>query len=109
MPLNEGCRRVVLVGTDIPDLTAQILEEAFDALVEHDVVLGPSADGGYWLIGLNRPIDLFENIDWGSPQVFSQTMAQARHQGLTVSTLKCLSDVDTARRFEELEGGRKRF
>jgi len=93
--LNEGFRRVVLVGTDIPDLTARILEEAFFALVEHDVVLGPSADGGYWLIGLKRPVDLFQNIDWGSPKVFAQTMAQARHAGLTVGILKCLSDVDT--------------
>ncbi|MCF8129415.1 MAG: TIGR04283 family arsenosugar biosynthesis glycosyltransferase [Deltaproteobacteria bacterium] len=98
--LNEGCGRVVLVGTDIPEVTAQILEEAFNALVEHDVVLGPSTDGGYWLIGLKRPIDLFENIDWGSPQVLGQTLAQARHQHLTVCLLNFLSDVDTPEDFK---------
>ena len=92
---NEGCGRVVLVGTDIPEVTAPILAEAFNALLRHDVVLGPSADGGYWLIGLKRPFDLFGNIDWGSPQVLEQTLAQARHQHLTVRLLQFLSDVDT--------------
>jgi len=102
--INEGCRRVVLVGTDLPDLSAEILAEAFDALLQHDVVLGPSMDGGYWLIGMKRPVDLFQNIDWGSPQVFAQTQAKARHVGGAVRVLKCLSDVDTAEDLKNWKG-----
>ena len=93
--LNEGSKRVVLLGTDIPGLNAGILEQAFAALLEHDIVLGPSTDGGYWLIGLKRPIDVFQNIDWSTPRVLRQTLAQARHMGLTVCLLEFLSDVDT--------------
>lgn len=94
--LNGGSERVVLLGTDIPGLNAEILEQAFDALLAHDIVLGPSTDGGYWLLGLKRPIDLFQNIRWSTPGVLEQTLAQIRRMGLTVCLLKSLSDVDTA-------------
>lgn len=93
--LNEGSKRVILLGTDIPGLNAEILAKAFAALQEHDIVLGPSRDGGYWLIGLKQPIDLFQNIDWSTPRVLEQTLAQARQIGLTVCLLEFLSDVDT--------------
>ncbi|MBW2708590.1 MAG: TIGR04283 family arsenosugar biosynthesis glycosyltransferase [Deltaproteobacteria bacterium] len=100
--LNEGNKRVVLLGTDIPGLNVQILKNAFDALREHDIVLGPSTDGGYWLMGLKRPIDLFQQIDWSTPRVLDQTRARARHMGLTVHLLKYLSDVDTPEDFRRL-------
>ena len=92
--LNNGSKRVVLVGTDIPGVNAGILKQAFAGLLKHDIVLGPSTDGGYWLIGLKRPIDLFQNIDWSTPRVFKQTLAQVRQMGLTIHLLKFLSDVD---------------
>ena len=53
---QSGCRRVVLIGTDIPGLKTDHLGRAYDILTEHELVLGPSTDGGYWLIGLNRPV-----------------------------------------------------
>ena len=93
--LNDGCKRVILLGTDIPGLNAGILEQAFAALLKHDIVLGPSTDGGYWLVGLKRPIDLFQNIPWSTSRVLEQTLEQARHMGLTVCLLEFLSDVDT--------------
>ena len=93
--LIEGSRRVVLLGTDIPGVNVEILAQAFAALREHDIVLGPSTDGGYWLMGLKRPIDLFQQIDWSTPMVLDQTLALARRMGLTVHLLKFLSDVDT--------------
>ena len=92
---RAGNKRVVLVGTDIPGLSTKIFKEAFDALLKHDIVLGPSTDGGYWLIGLKRPIDLFQNIDWSTPRVLKQTLTQARLMGLAVYLLEFLSDVDT--------------
>ncbi|MCP4575159.1 MAG: DUF2064 domain-containing protein [Deltaproteobacteria bacterium] len=93
--LDDGGKRVILLGTDIPGLNAEILEQAFTALLEHDIVLGPSTDGGYWLMGLKRPIDLFQNIHWSTPRVLEQTLAQARLMRLTVHLLEFLSDVDT--------------
>jgi rSAM/selenodomain-associated transferase 2/rSAM/selenodomain-associated transferase 1 len=93
--LDRGDRPVVLVGTDIPAMTAEHLETAFRALNRHDLVLGPSRDGGYWLIGMNRPVNLFQGIPWGRPDVLARTLEQARRQGLTVARLEPLNDIDT--------------
>jgi hypothetical protein len=59
---DGGHRQVVLVGTDVPTATAGHLQAAFDALRTSDMVLGPSNDGGYWLIGLRKPADVFRDI-----------------------------------------------
>lgn len=93
---QRGADRVVLLGTDIPQLRTDHLEQAFDALAENDLVIGPSTDGGYWLIGLNHPVDLFEGIQWSTDAVFGQTLALAKEQGLRVKTLSLLRDIDTA-------------
>jgi rSAM/selenodomain-associated transferase 1 len=87
---------VVLVGTDCPDLRPRHLAAAFMALADHDVVVGPSHDGGYWLIGLARPLPaLFEDIPWGGPEVLARTLERAHHARLRVATLETLSDLDT--------------
>ncbi len=93
--LRNGNKRVVLVGTDIPGMTAPMLKRAFHALLAHDVVLGPSTDGGYWLIGLKKPVDLFRNIEWSTPKVLKQTLAKIRRLNMTFSLLDYLTDVDT--------------
>jgi hypothetical protein len=64
-------------------------------LKSHDLVLGPSTDGGYWLIGLRKPADLFDRIEWGTPSVFDKTVAAARAQRLSVHVLSPLTDMDT--------------
>lgn len=92
---DDGARRVVLVGTDIPGLTAPILEQAFTALHEKDLVLGPSSDGGYWLIGIKRPANLFDGIVWSRPDVLKNTLTWARQKGLTPCLLDPLNDLDT--------------
>jgi uncharacterized protein len=92
---RQGAQHVVLHGTDIPDLTHHHIHEAYDALKSHDLVLGPSMDGGYWLIGIKKPADLFRGIEWGTPSVFDQTVAAARAQGLSVHVLSPLTDMDT--------------
>jgi len=92
---DRGNRPVVLVGTDIPAITAQHLNAAFEALRRHDLVLGPSRDGGYWLIGANRPVDVFQGIQWSRSDVLARTLAQAGRQGLTVARLETLNDIDT--------------
>lgn len=88
-------RSVVLIGTDCPDINQTILEEAFMALQDHDLVLGPATDGGYYLIGLNYLVpELFKGVPWGSSQVLEQTKTIAQAMGLKVSYLKYLSDID---------------
>jgi rSAM/selenodomain-associated transferase 1 len=92
-----GCRRVVIIGTDCPDLSPQILRDGFDRLATHDLALGPAADGGYYLIGLARhapTLLLTTNINWGSPDVLRQTRDIARAEGLSVAMLEELADVD---------------
>lgn len=89
----------VLIGTDCPALTASDLEAAFSALAGGtDVVLGPAADGGYYLVGLRRACDdIFVDIDWGSAQVLSQTKARLRQSGLNYHLLETRRDLDTPR------------
>ena len=68
-----------------------------ESLGNHDVVIGPAMDGGYYLLGLKRPhAQLFRGIDWGGPLVFRQTAAIARRLGLRVKSLNQLPDVDYA-------------
>ena len=90
-----GMAKVVIIGTDCPDVNPSILTEAFDALERQDLVLGPAEDGGYYLIGLNCPIpQLFNQIQWGTDQVLTQTKNIANKLGLDVYDLPLLADVD---------------
>ncbi|MEN9871521.1 MAG: hypothetical protein RLZZ171_2513 [Cyanobacteriota bacterium] len=90
-----GSQRVVIIGTDCPDIEKTILTQAFDSLEHHDLVLGVAEDGGYYLIGLNQPIaELFENIIWGTEQVLNQTKNIAQQLKLNVHYLPTLADVD---------------
>ena len=98
---QSGCRRVVLMGTDIPGFRSDYLGQAFDALTKKDLVLAASTDGGYWLIGLNRPIDLFKGIKWGTRTVLDHTIALAKEKGLKVRRLDPLTDIDTIDDLEE--------
>lgn len=97
--VQEGCRsgarRTVVMGTDCPDISPQLVLTAFDRLITHDLVLGPAADGGYYLIGLRRPeLELFSDIDWGTEHVLVETLIRAQQLALSVSQLETLSDVD---------------
>ncbi|MCM2373966.1 TIGR04283 family arsenosugar biosynthesis glycosyltransferase [Aporhodopirellula aestuarii] len=105
---HEGATRVVVMGSDCPEIDSAILDEAFNALSHVDVVLGPAIDGGYYLIGLsaNQP-HLFEKIEWGSENVLRQTARKAKQSRCKVHYLQTLSDVDypedlvVCRRFPE--------
>jgi hypothetical protein len=100
--LEAGKQRVVVIGTDCPDLKAEVMVKAFHALEQHDLVLGPAQDGGYYLIGLCRLIpELFTGISWSTAEVLQQTMSIAQRLELAVAYLPRLSDVD---RPEDLVG-----
>jgi glycosyltransferase A (GT-A) superfamily protein (DUF2064 family) len=88
---------VVIVGSDIPDLRRAHVARAFAALDCHDLVFGPAADGGYWLVGARRrplPPRLFANVRWSSPHALADTLANLEH-GFSVALLDTLTDVDT--------------
>lgn len=94
---REGARRVIVIGSDCPAVDASVVTQALDALDEHDLVLGPTHDGGYYLIGLRAPIpQLFREIAWSTEIVLEQTLTRARQLGLSVVLLPRLRDIDTA-------------
>jgi rSAM/selenodomain-associated transferase 1 len=92
---TSGIDGVLIIGSDCPQITAALLGQAFDALAEHDLVLGPTLDGGYYLIGLQHAsAELFDDIAWGGETVLSQTLHVAERLGLSVKLLEELGDVD---------------
>ena len=96
--LAMNFKRVVLIGSDIPSLPLEFIEEAFISLEKKDVVIGPSLDGGYYLIGFRDKKfspGAFKKIPWSTERVFEETMKVLEHEGLTVHTLKTLRDIDT--------------
>jgi uncharacterized protein len=91
-----GSHQVVIIGSDCAELTATHIEAAFEALNTSDVVLGPSLDGGYYLLGMNQLIPtLFEGIAWSTEQVLHQTQTAVAAIGLRCHLLEPLSDIDT--------------
>ncbi len=92
---DGGAARVVVIGTDCPKVTAATLTTAFDALREHDLVLGPAVDGGFYLLGLRRPqTNLLVGVDWGTDAVLHQMLDAAERLRLSIRFLPPLHDVD---------------
>ena len=91
-----GIEKVILIGTDCPELDFNRIHQAFASLDTADLVLGPAEDGGYYLIGMKKHSDfLFEGITWSTSLVFSQTIAKAENQRMIVARLPVLADIDT--------------
>lgn len=88
--------RCVLIGSDCPDMDTWYIEQAFDALTDHDIVLGPASDGGYVLIGARRvTASLFENIQWSGEFVLQESLHNAQAIGYSTTLLQTLWDIDT--------------
>lgn len=99
--LGKGYRYAFVVGTDIPTLSPPTYKSAISLLQTHDMVLGPTHDGGYYLIGLKQPIpQLFVDIPWSTEQVCSLTQIKAHSLGQTIGLLESKRDIDT---FADLE------
>lgn len=87
---------LVIMGGDCPGADSEVICRAVDLLPGSDCVLGPTEDGGYYLIGLNGPhVSCFDGIMWSTPQVLAGTRARIAEDGLSVATLPTLWDVDT--------------
>lgn len=94
--LARDATQVVIIGTDCPGLTTAHLRAAFAALATHDVVLGPAADGGYYLLGMKRlHAELFRNKAWSTATVAADTAADAARLHLQLYRLPELTDIDT--------------
>lgn len=92
---SRGFQPIMLSGADCPALNSAILGQALQALHNHDAVLGPSLDGGYYLIGLQQPQpQLFQDISWGEAEVARQTQERLAASGLRYQLLPELPDID---------------
>jgi len=93
--LSEGAEKVVIIGSDCPGITTELLQKAFQALSNHDLVIGPALDGGYYLLGMkSKHPALFQDISWSTENVAHQTRSKAQELGLSTAELIPLSDVD---------------
>jgi hypothetical protein len=93
----QGCEQVVLTGSDIPALDSTLVASAFGRLADNpqSVVLGPAADGGYYLVGMAAPAaDIFDGIAWSTGRVLEQSLARLAREGRPVTLLRQLEDLD---------------
>jgi uncharacterized protein len=92
----RGFAKVAVIGSDCIELTPAVFSETWEALETHGAVLGPSTDGGYYLLALREPCAaLFRGVAWSTDVVRAQTLAQAQAAGLVVHELAELPDIDT--------------
>jgi hypothetical protein len=93
---SGGAEKAVLIGTDVPDISGDTVTAAFDLLHETDVVVGPAADGGYYLLGLKSfEPTLFSGMEWGTSLVLKKTLERIKEKNLGHKLLDTLNDIDT--------------
>jgi uncharacterized protein len=93
---SDGADRVILIGVDCPGVSDAVISDAFTRLDQADVVIGPSFDGGYYLIGMKKPMKvLFTDIPFGTSETLQKTLTTARRGGIRVSLLDWKRDVNT--------------
>ena len=92
---QSGYQSVCIIGSDCYELNSDIIAGAFDDLSRNDVVLGPTFDGGYYLLGMNKLVpELFENKNWSTETVYSETLVDLKKLALSLSTTVKLNDID---------------
>ena len=91
---DRAYQRTIIIGSDSPQISLKIVEQARNALDKAEVVLGPADDGGYYLIAMRRPYDVFSGIPMSTSVVAQKTIELAQNQGLKVHTLEHLFDID---------------
>jgi len=103
----EAFQEIIMIGSDAPDLPTEFITEAFSVLTDHDAVLGPACDGGYYLIGFRQgafsPL-LFNGLPWSTPEIFSQQLKRLREQKLHVYILPPWQDIDTLADLKKMAG-----
>ena len=98
---SVGYNNVVIIGTDCPELSTGLINDSFDKLSSHNVVIGPATDGGYYLLGTDSFMPaLFKNKSWSTNMLLDETIETLQNEQLSYSLLTTLSDLDT---FEDLK------
>jgi len=93
---SKDYKKICIIGSDNLEITTEIIEQAFHELNETDIVIGPSADGGYYLVGMKAQYsEIFKNKPWSTSRVLEETINDLKDQTLSYSLLKTLSDIDT--------------
>lgn len=89
--------QAIIIGTDCPYIDSDLLKKALISLQNHDIVIGPAEDGGYYLLGMKvLHKELFDQMEWSTDTVFSETMQKVKNLELTVQQMITLSDIDYA-------------
>lgn len=105
---SKGYEKIIILGTDCGELESNILEDAFELLDKHEVVIGPARDGGYYLLGMKKKFsDLFEDIPWSTEKVLFLTMEKLEKQNISYGLLEILSDVDRIEDWKKLKEKQK--
>ncbi|MCI4669359.1 MAG: TIGR04282 family arsenosugar biosynthesis glycosyltransferase [Bacteroidia bacterium] len=95
MGFSKGYKKIIIIGSDNALLTEAHISTAFHSLEDHDVVIGPAKDGGYYLLGMKQAHDtIFHNKVWSTETVFSDTVEDVKTLNLKLKVLEELSDVD---------------
>ena len=101
--LSSGSEKVCIIGSDLPTIDTHLIERAFELLDSSDVVLGPTDDGGYYLIAMKAPNRIiFKDVAWSSEAVFDKTLENAAEGGLRIELLEQLSDIDSYTEVKDL-------
>jgi len=94
--VRERHQKIIIIGSDCPDLMPSDIINAIDHLDQVDIVIGPSEDGGYYLLGCREVFpEIFESISWSTSSVLQETVAKVERKGLSYSLLRMLADIDT--------------
>lgn len=96
-----GHSKVIIIGSDCPTIDTQLLNTALDQLNHKEVIIGPSEDGGYYLLGMNKLASgLFENMPWSQPHLFKQSLQFLKQNQISYHLLPVLNDIDTEEDWE---------
>ena len=97
---NEGYESIVLIGSDLPDISKEIILRGFSELEKNNIVFGPAEDGGYYLLGMNHLMSsVFKDKPWSQPNLLSTTLKELEKNNIQYSLIETLNDIDT---FEDL-------
>lgn len=97
---DQGYENIILIGSDLPNISKEIIDNGFEKLKNNNVVFGPAEDGGYYLIGMSKMnTSIFENKPWSQSELLDVSLNQLKKQKVSVGLIETLNDIDT---FEDL-------
>ncbi len=101
---DQGFQRICIIGTDCFDISGVLIQSAFRQLENHDFVIGPATDGGYYLIGMNQLFKpVFQDKKWSTSSILRETLHDIKYHGFSYHMLKTLNDIDTIEDYYAIE------